>query len=128
MAGRQESGTSIDWLLMDVDTALAIESRAGKPTVNTDDPRSPRIDALFSVENLALPTPKVLLMDTDFIGANTVVGLDSSMAIRRVINVNAAYSAIEQWVLRRATAFRIDYGELSKKIYAAAWKKMTLTV
>lgn len=119
---------TLDWLLMDVDTALAIEGRSGKPTVNTDDPRSPRIDALFSIENLALPTPRVLLMDTDFIGANTVVGLDSSMAIRRVINVNAAYSAIEQWVLRRATAFRMDYGELSKKIYASAWKKMTLTV
>jgi hypothetical protein len=118
----------INWLLMDIDTALAIENRTGKPTVNTDDPRSPRIDSTFTVENLAIPTPRVLLMDTSFIGANTVVGLDSEYAIRRVINVSAAYSAIEQYVLRRGTAFIVTYGEMSKKLYPAAWKKMTLTV
>ena len=119
---------SINALLMDIDTALAIEARSGKPTVNTDDPNSPRIDALFSIENLALPRPYILLMDTAFIGANTVVGLDTRYAIRRVTNVSAAYEAIEQWVMRRATAFRVDYGEMSKKLYTEAWKKMTLTV
>jgi hypothetical protein len=119
---------SINALMMDIDTALAIEARSGKPTVNTDDPNSPRIDTLFSIENLALPRPFVLLMDTAFIGANTVVGLDTRYAIRRVTNVSAAYEAIEQWVMRRATAFRVDYGEMSKKLYTEAWKKMTLTV
>jgi hypothetical protein len=119
---------NIDWLLMNIDTAIALENRAGKPNVTTDNPTSPRIDTLFTIENLGLPTPKVLLMDTAFIGANTVVGIDSQYAIRRVTNVSAAYSAIEQWVLRRATAFRIDYGMLSKKLYSSAWKGLTLTV
>ena len=119
---------TIDWLMMDIDAALAIENRDGKPTVNTDDPRSPRIDTLFSIENLSLPTPKILLMDTSFIGVNTIVGIDSRYAIRRVKNVSASYEAIEQWVMRRATAFRVDYGEMSKKLYTDAWKKMTLTL
>lgn len=119
---------SINWIICDIDTALAIENRTGKPNVQTDDPNSPRIDATFSVENLALPMPRILLMDTAFIGANTVVGIDSRYAIRRVRNVSAAYEAIEQWVMRRATAFRVDYGEMSKKLYSEAWKKMTLTV
>ena len=119
---------SLNWLMMDIDTALAIENRSNKPTVNTDDPNSPRIDTLFSVENLALPTPKILLLDTAFIGANTIVGIDSRYAIRRTVNVSASYEAIEQWVMRRATAFRVDYGEMSKKLYTDAWKKMTLTV
>lgn len=119
---------SIDWVMMDIDTALSLENRSGKPTVNVDDPNSPRIDTLFSIENLSLPTPKILLMDTAFIGANTLVGLDSRYAIRRVKNVSASYEAIEQWVMRRATAFRVDYGEMSKKLYTSAWKKMTLTI
>ena len=119
---------TIDAILCDIDTALAIEGRANKPTVNTDDPNSPRIDALFSIENMALPRPRVILMDTAFIGADTIVGLDSRYAIRRVTNVSASYEAIEQWVMRRATAFRVDYGEMSKKLYTEAWKKMTLTV
>jgi hypothetical protein len=75
-----------------------------------------------------VPAPRVLLLDTSFIGANTIVGLDSRYAIRRTVNVSAAYEAIEQWVMRRATAFRVDYGELAKKLYPEAWKKMTLTV
>jgi hypothetical protein len=115
-------------ILCDVDTALAIEGRTGKPTINTDDPNSPRIDVLFSVENLGLTAPRVLLLDTALIGANTVVGLDRRYAIRRMINVNATYSAIEQYVMRRATGFRVDYGEMSHKLFTDAWSKMTLTV
>lgn len=119
---------NIDWIMCDIDTALAIENRTGKPTNNTDDPNSPRIDTTFSIENLSLPRPNLLLLDTSFIGANTMVGIDSNYAIRQTVNVSASYEAIEQWVMRRATAFRVDYGELSKKLYTEAWQMMTLTV
>ena len=119
---------TIDWIMCDLDTAMAIENRTGKPVVTTDDPNSPRIDALFTISNLSIPAPRVFLLDTSFIGANTVVGIDSQYAIQRVVNVNATYQAIEEWVLRRATAMRFDYGEMSRKLYPEAWKKMTLTV
>lgn len=119
---------TVSHIICDIDSALEIENRTGKPTVNTDDPRSPRIDSLFSVDNLGITAPKILLVDTALIGANTIVGLDSRYAIRRIVNVNASYSAIENYVMRRATSFRVDYGEISHKLMADAWKKMTLTV
>lgn len=119
---------TVNWIITNVDTALLVENRAGKPVVTSDDPTSRRIDSVFTVENLGLPTPKLLLVDTAVVAANTLVGLDSRYAIRRLINVNASYSAIEQYVMRRATSFRIDYGELAHKLYPEAWTKMTLTV
>ena len=118
---------SITNIMCDIDTALLIEGRSGKPTNNTDDPNSPRIDALFSVDNMGLSAPKILLLDTAFIGANTIVGLDNRYAIRQTINVSATYQAIEEYVMKRATSFRFDYGEVANKLYTDAWSMMTLT-
>lgn len=114
-------------ILCDIDTALIIEGRSGKPTVNDDDPKSPRIDSLFSIENLGLTAPRILLLDTAFIGANTVVGLDKRWAIRQTVNVSASYQAIEEYVMRRATSFRFDFGHTANKLYTDAWSMMTLT-
>lgn len=120
---------NISHIICDVDTALAIEGRSGKPTNQSDDPNSPRIDTLFSVENLGITAPRVLLVDSAVIGgANIIVGLDSRYAIRRVVNVAASYEAIEQYVMRRATSMRFDYGETAHRLYDDAWAKMTLTV
>lgn len=118
---------SIDWILTDLDTALAIQNRSGRPTVQTDDPTSPRIDRTFRVDNLGIVEPNLLIVDTDIVGANTMVGLDSRFAIRRLVNVNAAYRAIQDFVLRRTTAFRFDYGESAHKMYPDAWSVCTLT-
>jgi hypothetical protein len=115
-------------IICDIDTALAIEGRSGKPTINSDDPNSPRIDALFTLQNLGISAPRILLVDTAVTGANTIVGLDRRYAIRRVVNVAASYSAIEQYVMRRATSFRVDFGEIAHKLMTDAWSKMTLTV
>jgi len=119
---------TITHILCDVNAALALEGRTGKPNVQGDDPKSPRIDTLFSVENLGISPPKILLLETALIGANTVVGLDAQYAIRRIVNVSASYSAIEQYVMRKATGFRVDYGEMSHKLFSDAWSKMTMTV
>lgn len=115
-------------ILMDIDTALAVEGRTGKPTVSSDDPESPRLDTTFSTSNLGIVKPNVFLLDTATIGANTMVGLDRRYAIQRVINVAAAYEAIENYVMRRATSFRVDFGEIAHKLMTDAWTKMTLTV
>ena len=129
---------TITHIMCDIDTALEIENRTGRPTMYgysgstdgaslSDDPSSTRIDALFTIENLGLTAPRVLLLDTALIGANTIVGIDSAYAIRRLVNVNAAYSAIENYVMRRATSFRVDYGENAHKLMPDAWSMMTLT-
>ena len=113
-------------IICDIDTALKIEGRSGRPTVQTDDPTSRRIDALFSIENLGINAPRVLLVDPAISGADTIIGLDARYAIRRVVNVNAAYSAIENYVMRRATSFRVDYGEMSQKLMGDAWSVLTI--
>lgn len=117
---------SLDWLIMSIDTALAIENRSGKPVITTDNPNSPRIDALFTVDNLSIQAPRVLIVEDAIVGANVVVGLDSRYAIRKVVNVSATYQAVEEFVLRKATALRLDYGQIMKKLYPDAWTSMTL--
>jgi len=121
---------TVTHVVLDVDTYLAIESRAGKPTVQTDDPQSQRLDALPNLANkdAFLSGPKVMLLDTAVVGANTVVGIDKTYAIQRTINIGASYQAIEEFVLRRTTSMRFDYGETSKKLYPEAWNQMTLTL
>ena len=116
-------------LLMDLDTALAVEARTGKPVVatayngsGTNFPLEPTVDNLLAV------APPILILDTAVIGANTVIALDTRYGIRRVINVAASYSAIEQFVMRRITAFRVDYGETAYTMYKQAFQKRTLTV
>lgn len=115
-------------IVCDLDTAFAIEGRSGKPNVQGDDPRSPRMDVLPKIDHLSDFAPTVMMLDSAIVGANTLIGLDNRFAIRRVINVTAAYSAIEQYVMRKATAFRVDYGEVAHKLYPESFDKLTLTV
>lgn len=116
-------------LLMDLDTAFAVEARTGKPVINTAYQGAGTNFGLEpTVDNLLAVAPPILIVEADVIGANTIVGLDTRYAIRRVVNVNAAYSAIEQFVMRRVTAFRVDYGETAYTLYKDAFSKRTLTV
>lgn len=116
-------------LLMDLDTAFAIEARTGKPVQNTAYRGEGTNFALEpTVDNLLAVAPPILIVESDVIGANTVVGLDTRFGIRRVVNVAASYSAIESFVMRRVTAFRVDYGETAYTLYKEAFSKRTLTV
>lgn len=119
---------SINRIICDLDTALAIEARTGKPMRDTVFVQGGNFPIDMSVDNLSINAPSVLIIDNGSVGANTILGLDSRYAIRRVINAQAAYSAIEQYLMRRATAFRIDYGEFAHRLYDDAFSVMTLTV
>lgn len=115
--------------ICDLATAMAIEARAGKPTRDTVFVgQAEGFNQSFTVDNLTGADPKLLILDDGVIPANTFFGMDTRYALRRVINIAAQYSAIEQFVLRRATAFRVDYGELTHSLYPEAFKVMTLTV
>lgn len=120
---------NINRIITTLDTALAIEARSGKPTRDTvfyGEGSNFPID--MTVDNLSISAPPILIVDDGVIPADTIVGLDNRYAIRRVINANAAYSAIENYLMRRATAFRIDYGEYSHRLYDDAFSVMDLTV
>ena len=43
--------------------------------------------------------------------ANTIYALDASVAISRVTNTAAAYSAVEEYAMKRSTAMRMDWAE-----------------
>lgn len=116
----------IDWIICDIDTYLAIETRSGKPVITGDDPNSPRMDAIPSVANLRMSNPKVYIVETGVIPANTIIGLDSRYAIRKVTNANASYSAVEQLVMQRGQEMRFDWGAIATRIYDDAWDVLTL--
>lgn len=82
----------------------------------------------MTVDNLNARTIPLFLCDTEVAGANTVVSLDTRYGIRRVINVSANYSAVQEFVLRKARALRIDYAEMAHSLYPEAFEKMTLTI
>lgn len=118
---------NVTHILSDIDAVLDIEARAGRPTVfNDTSNQSNLLDAKYSVENMGLPTPKVLLLPTSIIGADSVVGFDSRYGLHEITNVSASYQAIEQFVLRRATAMRFDFGVALFKLYDEAFTGLTL--
>ena len=119
---------SINRILTTLDVAMAIEARTGKPVDSTRYVAEGSNFAVdMTVDNLSVASPPILIVADGVAAANTIVGLDTRYGIRRVINAQAQYSAIEQYLMRRATAFRIDYGEYSHRLYDEAFSVMTLT-
>lgn len=118
----------IDWVICDVDTYLAIEGRVGKPTVNNDDPNSPRIDALLNAKNVRIGNVNVFLVESGVLPANAIIGLDSRYAIRKVRNLNANYRAQEQLVMRRGEALRWDWSEMCYRMFDQGWDYLSLTI
>lgn len=120
---------SLNYSICDLDTAMAIEARTGKPNVNTNFyGQGSNFAVDMTVDNLQAKQIPVFLVDTDVAGANTVVALDTRYGIRRVVNVTANYSAVQEYVMRKAKAFRIDYAEMAHTLYKEAFEKMALTV
>jgi len=118
---------TITHVLADIDTVLDVEARDGRPTVfNDTSSQSNLMDAKYTVENMGLPTPKVLLLPTSIVGANSLVGFDSQYALHEITNVSASYQAIEQFVLRRATAMRFDFGVALFKLFDESFTGLTI--
>ena len=120
----------IDYVIVDsIATALAIENRAGKPTVDKDDPNSPRIDTIF---NLAYPnlaaSVKMFIAPVEWsLPVNSVIGIQSNSAIAKLINSNAAYQASERWALRKGEALRFDFGQQYYRLFDNAFSYLSLT-
>ena len=117
----------IDWVICDLAAALAIENRVGRPIITSDDPNSFRINATAEVSNPQWQNVKIFLVEDGVIPANTIIGLDSRYAIRRVRNSQADYAAVEQFVLRKAQAMRYDFGEVAYRMFDEAFTVLTLT-
>lgn len=115
-------------LITDVDTAMKLDTRTGKPAVTNDDSKTARFDTQFRVMNPTWATnPELLLTDIAAWPANTILGFDKSWAIRRVRNLSAQYSAIEAYAMRRSTELRFDFGEHMSRMYDEAFAGLVLS-
>ena len=117
-------------VICDVPTYLAIENRAGRVTAMNASATDERLNSVPRVVLPGIPGGvNVFLTDGSPLGANTMLGLDRSKALRRVVYVGAAYTAIEQFVMRRASDMRIDWSERIESLgFPEAFQLMTLTV
>lgn len=114
----------ISHVMTDLDTALDIDEQLLPKMTGAD---SAQISTPFSGMNLDIPIPKMVDFSAELFGAGTLVGLDRRNAIQRFVNINANYEAIEAYVMRRANAFRVDYGEMATRLYDEAWSVVTMT-
>lgn len=116
----------ITHVVTDINGALAIEARTGRPVVTADNGTSVRINTNESVMN---PTwgadVQVFITDDANWPAKTIMGIDREYAIQRVTSTNASYQAQEDFVLRRGSAMRFDYGTVSRRLFADAFECLT---
>lgn len=119
----------IDTVITNLAGALAIEGRAGRPVVTGDNATSKRIDTLESVVNPSWPdqVDVVISQDPNW-PANTIVGFDSRYGYHVVNSTTLAYSAMQQFAIRRSTKYRVDTGSISYRLFDEAWQVLTLTV
>lgn len=126
---------NIDWCICDLDTYLRIEGRSGRPVYSTTsaiplpegylnvgiapaNPNLPDSVNFFIVEMDSWHDGQAYGSAQHPLGATgRVLGIDSSRAIRKVTYSGAAYSAIENFVLRRSSAMRFDYAESFFRMY-----------
>jgi hypothetical protein len=113
---RNRKYRKITHLVMDIDTYLKFEARAGRPGTNNYDPSLTRIDPQASMVNNTFGSDvRIFLVDSAAEGgpvpANTIWALDASIAITKITNTSAAYNAIEEYAMKRSSALRLDWSE-----------------
>lgn len=116
-------------VICDIDTYLAIQNRTGRPTRNDQSTTDERLNTVPQISLPGIPGQvNVFVTDGSPLGTNTMLGLDRSKAFRRVVYTGAAYSEIEQWVLRRGYGMRMDWSERIESLgFAESFSLMTLT-
>src|SRR5574337_166915 len=116
----------ISHVVTDINGALAIQNRSGRPVIVGDNGTSVRINTNEVVANpMWGENVKVFITTDTNWPAKTLMGIDSRYAIQRVTSSNATYQAQEDFVLRRGSAMRFDYGTLSRRLYADAFEVLT---
>lgn len=113
----------INNVLTDIDTALDVDDGLLPKKSGTD---ASKIVTPFSGMNLDITIPRMVPFRADMFGAGLLVGLDTRYAIQRTVNVSASYDAVEEYVMRKATGFRVDYGEMATRLLDDAWTVLSL--
>lgn len=119
---------TITHVVTDFATAFKIENRVGKPIITTDNPNSTRIDTVGTVMNPGWTSGVKIFISADpNWPSGTIMGIDQAYAIHRVRSLSAEYQAIEQFVMKRSTQYRFDFGEIVYRLFDDAFEVLTLT-
>lgn len=119
----------VDTVITDLAGALAIENRTGRPTVQTDNATSKRIDTGMTVANPTWPDQvEVIISQDPAFPSNTIIGVDSRYGYHVVNSTVLAYQSLENFATRRSTKLRFDSGSVAYRLYDDAWQVLTLTV
>ena len=118
---------SFNCLMTDVDGMVALQNRTGRPLmfdpktsgVNTGNAGNYGADVDISVPfnySIGMVNNVMLVPSAVLGGSNRLLFMDSRYALRKVVNVLAAYSATEQMVLQRSSFWRADWSSLIHRI------------
>lgn len=119
----------ITHLVTDIDGALAIQNRSGRPNVQTDNPTSKRIDTVETIMNDMWPSTLPIYIVTDpSWPANTILGINQPNALILYESSTASYSSVESFVTRRSTKFRADFGAVALRFFDRASQVLSLTL
>jgi hypothetical protein len=118
---------TIDWVITDIDSYLAIQNRTGRPVIADaaaneaylmDAVPQNRMEGIPGIVNFFIVEDAATVG-----GADRIVGLDSSKAIQKIIYTGADYNAVEEFVMRKSTAFRFDWSERFQRMnFDNAWE------
>lgn len=116
---------NISQVFTSLDTAMDVDEGLAPTHVGVD---NSKILTPWGGTNLNITQPTITPFDDDVFGVGILVGFDPRYAIQRFVNIAASYDAIEDYVMRKATGFRVDYGEMSTRLYDEAWTVLDLSV
>ncbi len=119
----------ITHIICGINEALAIQNRTGRPVVTGDNGTSRRIDTNEVITNEMWPSelPIYLVTDPNW-PSGCVLGISKSTAIIMYESATANYSSVEQFVTRRSTKFRADFGFTAQRFYDRSFHYLSLTV
>lgn len=121
---------AITHVICDLATYWAVENRTGRKTVVSDLGNDSRLDSGVSIINSNIVEGvKFFVVDDPALigGTNRLIGLDANRAINKVICTSSSYSAVENFVLRKSSAYRFDWSEAYFRLLNGndAWQIMT---
>lgn len=113
-----------------LDEYLAVENRSGRPVKNDEPAVDERLNATPRIMLPGIPqNVNFFTLEEPILGANTLVGLDRSKAMRRIVYAGGSYQAVEDFVMTRSQSMRMDWAERVERAgYVEAFEKVTLTV
>jgi hypothetical protein len=120
---------TIDYVICDLDTYLAVQDRVGRPKWIDDTGNDTRLTSIPTMMNKGIPGEiNFFIVDSSIVGTGTLIGIDSRIAIKKYLWAGGNYQATERYVMRRTEAMRWDIAELTTRMLpnGQGWKKLNL--